>query len=319
MNKNFQALLFSLTDSNEVLNEELIQELWSGYGQLTRVTLNNQSIIIKLIKFPEQVDHPRGWNSNLSHERKVKSYQIETTWYKNYNHEIENAYFPKYISSGEISNTKYLILEDLQEKGFKPQVSIQWSQISLCLKWLAYFHAKNLDNKANELWKIGTYWHLDTRPDELQALNDNELITAAPVIDEKLNNARFKTIVHGDAKLANFLFNESEVSAVDFQYVGGGVGVKDLAYFLSSIYNENELIKNEKRCLDNYFFEFKNAMKQFNKHIDAKLIEQEWRELYPYAWCDFYRFLKGWSPAHFKINTYSEQMKERVLNAIRQK
>jgi hypothetical protein len=60
-------------------------------------------------------------------------------------------------------------------------------------------------------------------------------------------------------------------------------------------------------------------MKQFNKHIDAKLIEQEWRELYPYAWCDFYRFLKGWSPAHFKINTYSEQMKERVLNAIRQK
>jgi hypothetical protein len=319
MNKKFQTLLFSLTDSNEVLNIELIQELWSGYGQLTRVTLNNQSIIIKLIKFPEEVDHPRGWNSNLSHERKIKSYQIETTWYKNYNQEIQNAYFPKYISSGEISNTKYLILEDLQEKGFNPQVSIQWPQISLCLKWLAYFHAKNLGNKVNELWKIGTYWHLDTRPDELQALNDKELITAAPVIDEKLNNASFKTIVHGDAKLANFLFNESEVSAVDFQYVGGGVGVKDLAYFLSSIYNENELIKNEKQCLDYYFFEFKNAMKQFHKNVDAKLIEQEWRELYPYVWCDFYRFLKGWSPAHFKINTYSEQMKEKVLNAIRQK
>ena len=45
-------------------------------------------------------------------------------------------------------------------------------------------------------------------------------------------------------------------------------------------------------------------------------VEKEWRKLYPYVWCDFYRFLKGWSPGHYKLNSYSEQMKNKVLEWI---
>jgi Ser/Thr protein kinase RdoA (MazF antagonist) len=57
----------------------------------------------------------------------------------------------------------------------------------------------------------------------------------AAVIDQVLNNCSYQTIVHGDAKLANFCFSkEGAVSAVDFQYVGGGCGMKDVAYFLGS-------------------------------------------------------------------------------------
>ena len=96
------------------------------------------------------------------------------------------------------------------------------------------------------------------------------------------------------------------MAAVDFQYVGGGVGVKDLAYFLSSIYDEDQLYDKEKECLDYYFAEL-GAEDE---------VEVEWRELYPYAWCDFYRFLKGWSPGHYKLNTYSEGMKKKVLSWI---
>ena len=43
--------------------------------------------------------------------------------------------------------------------------------------------------------------------------------------------------MHGDAKLANFLFtsDHSQVAGVDFQYVGGGCGMKDVAYLLSCL------------------------------------------------------------------------------------
>ena len=44
-----------------------------------------------------------------------------------------------------------------------------------CLNWLANFHAKYMNIKSDLLWEIGTYWHLDTRPDELKALEDKEL------------------------------------------------------------------------------------------------------------------------------------------------
>jgi len=316
MDDHIKNIILSLTESKQILNEELIQNLWSGYGQLKRVTLDKKSIILKLIKYPSSQDHPKGWNSDISHNRKVKSYQVEQSWYKNYNENIRNAYFPKYISSGELSSTTYLILEDLLDFGFSPKNSINWDQVKLCLKWLATFHAKNLGVKPNQLWEIGTYWHLETRPDELEALEkeDYDLKNSAPLINKKLNSSKFQTIVHGDAKLANFLFNKNEVAAVDFQYVGGGVGVKDVAYFLSSIYNEDELSDNENKCLNYYFKELIEITHSFNPSIDLKLLETDWRELYSFAWCDFLRFLKGWSPKHFKINSYSEKIKKKVLN-----
>jgi thiamine kinase-like enzyme len=136
-------------------------------------------------------------------------------------------------------------------------------------------------------------------------MSDKELKEAAPKIDAKLNQAKYKTIVHGDAKLANFLFNQKEAAAVDFQYVGGGVGIKDVAYFLGSVFYEDELSKYEEKSL-NYYFQILNNPD----------VEKEWRELYPYAWCDFYRFLQGWSPEHWKINSYSEQIKEKVLKCL---
>jgi len=306
MEKQLENILLSSTNSDSIKKVELIQKLWSGYGSLKRVVFNDQSVILKLIKFPNETNHPRGWNTDISHERKARSYEVEMSWYRNFNRPIIHAKIPKLIQQGELQGKeKFLILEDLTALGFSPKVRISNIQIELCLKWLANFHSHYLNVEPRKLWPTGTYWHLETRPDEFKAMKDEELKRTAHLIDQKLNSSRYKTIVHGDAKIANFLFKENEVAAVDFQYAGGGVGIKDVAYFLSSIYDEEELYQNESWCLNTYF-----------KELAKPEVEKEWRELYPYAWCDFYRFLKGWSPGHYKLNSYSEKMKNKVLEWI---
>jgi len=304
MNSELELIILNILQASRVTKTELIQQLWSGYGELSRIQTDKQSIILKLIQFPNERNHPRGWSSDIGHERKKKSYQVEQHWYRNLT-DVPGARMAKSLGDGSLGEQQYLILEDLNESGFKTKHYIEWEEIELCLSWLAHFHRHYLSHSSDGLWSIGTYWHLDTRPEELEVLDDLELKQAAPLIDAKLNNAKHQTIVHGDAKLANFLFNKSEAAAVDFQYVGGGVGVKDLAYFMSSIFHEDELDAHESRCLDTYF-----------NYLNLPDVENEWRELYPFAWCDFYRFLKGWSPGHWKINTYSERMKQKALQCL---
>jgi hypothetical protein len=298
-------ILLKNTQSTKILDIQLIQHLWSNYGELNRVILDNGQVIVKLIKFPKKNTHPKGWNSDIGHLRKKKSYEIEANWYQSYNDTISEAIIPNHLASGVYQEYQYLILEDLKVQEYTPRSSVNWEEVKLCLSWLANFHKNFLGQKPNGLWQVGTYWHLDTRPEELKAMKDSELKNAAPLIDEKLNRAKYQTFVHGDAKLANFLFNKTSAAAVDFQYVGGGIGVKDLAYFLSSIYNEDQLIEKESECLEYYF-----------KALNDAQVEKEWRELYPFALCDFYRFLLGWSPGHWKINSYTQKIKKKVLQCL---
>ena len=96
-------------------------------------------------------------------------------WYRRYNTQIKGSYSPQYIASGELDNTRYLLLEDLDTKAFKAHDQIAWEQVKQCLSWLAHFHSKYLNKAPTDLWDIGTYWHLDTRAEELAVMDDNEL------------------------------------------------------------------------------------------------------------------------------------------------
>jgi Ser/Thr protein kinase RdoA (MazF antagonist) len=175
-----------------------------------------------------------------------------------------------------------------------------------------------LDAKPEGLWKTGTYWHLETRPDELQAMEEGTLKQAASILDFTLTEAPFQTLVHGDAKLANFCFSQdgTQVAAVDFQYVGGGCGMKDVAYFISSCLDENECERMEEMLLDAYFSSLKDALEMHHPYIDVAAVETAWRPLYALAWTDFYRFLKGWSPSHWKIHQYSERLAHEVVTGL---
>ncbi len=324
MNAELEALVLNETHSTEICQTIHIQDLWSGYGVIEKIALaggDYNSVIVKHIKAPNQSNHPRGWNSDLSHRRKINSYQVECNWYENYSGLCTDSHrIPQLIAKKEMESEFMLILEDLDDSGYEKRCyELDQKGIASCLMWLASFHANFLNTNPKGLWDHGCYWHLETRPDELEVLTDKTLIKAAPIWDHQLNNAKYKTLVHGDAKTANFCFSSDleRVSAVDFQYVGAGCGMKDVAYFMSSCLDEDACVKNEGQILEQYFTYLKSACAENSANVNFSELEEEWRTLYPIAWCDFLRFLKGWSPGHWKVNNYSQKMLKIALSKIK--
>ena len=315
MNEYFRSIILQRTGASSLFEKEMIQELWSGYGKIMRIGLENasvDSVVIKHVQMPIYKNHPRGWNTDIGHQRKVKSYKVETTWYDRYS-KNSIARLPQCLAIETKDDEVLMVMEDLDEAGYHLRKRVvTWEEIAECLAWLAQFHASYLGKIPDGLWEVGTYWHLETRPQELAVLDDQRLREAASIIDEKLNTCEYKTFVHGDAKLANFCFAEGgQVGGLDFQYVGGGCGIKDVAYFIGSCLNESECERLEAQILDTYFECLQSEMKERNEAL-----ETEWRSLYRVAWADFHRFLKGWSPDHWKINSYSERITTEVINNL---
>ena len=230
--EQINEFILEATKANIILGSSVVQSLWSGYGSIKRYELEGSdypSVIVKHVK-PDQGAHPRGWNTDLSHERKLKSYQVEINWYESKSHCSKSLYarIPSCLAAKNESNEVLIVLEDLDASGFEGRRSfVNHREWEACVRWLAGFHTENLDASISGLWETGTYWHLETRPDELERMDDLSLKQAASSIDQKLKDSRFLTLVHGDAKLANFCFSSdgSDVAAVDFQYVGGGCGM----------------------------------------------------------------------------------------------
>ncbi|MDG1173327.1 MAG: phosphotransferase, partial [Opitutales bacterium] len=248
-------------------------------------------------------------------------YQVETNWYES----IRNRDYPLLARTPHCLGTKklgdqvLLVLEDLDASGFAGRRSlVSLSEWRACVRWLASFHLENMNQSTAGLWESGTYWHLQTRPDELARMDDASLREAAPKIDQKLKATKFKTLVHGDAKLANFCFNEegTEVAAVDFQYIGGGCGMKDLAYFVGSCFRDEEAERIENEVLDFYFSQIRELNQKLGAPISVDELEMDWCPLYRVAWADFHRFMKGWSPGHWKLSDYSERVTREVIESL---
>ncbi|CAK2077026.1 CHK kinase-like domain-containing protein [Vibrio crassostreae] len=328
----------------EGFDVEVIQRLWGGYGELVRLVFakdnsaSMNSVIVKHVALPDKAEHPKGWNTKLSHQRKVHSYQVETAWYQSFTQQWDDRCPVPVGLHCELQENEWLIvMQDLADIGFPltsqfdvPVVSDyqassytreEQKQRDACLKWLANFHAKHINinqEQSSSLWQVGTYWHLDTRPDELNALADVPLKNQAKHIDRLLKECPYQTLVHGDAKLANFCFDlESEnAAAVDFQYVGHGCAMKDVALFMSSAIRPQDCQEYEQKVLDIYFQHLKDALAHYQPHLSFDDVEAAWRPMFYVAWADFQRFVKGWSPEHWKINPYTEQLTLRVLTQL---
>lgn len=275
----------AVTGATKAERVERVQSLWSGYGEIVRVRVEGAAVETAIVK---HVDPPRSGHSGLSHARKLRSYEVETAFYRDYAaHCDDTCKVARLLGSRRSGNEHVLVLEDLDAAGFGGRTrSLRPKELEACLAWLASFHARFVGEKPSGLWKVGTYWHLATRQEELAvtAKRDPALAARAPEVDRALNAARFRTFVHGDAKPANFCFGPDHVAAVDFQYVGGGVGVKDVAYLLHGV-------SSAKGALDTYF---RLLRERLTSDLDAAALEDEWRSLYPVAVADFERFLNGW-------------------------
>lgn len=320
MHQDFLDIIKQATGAADIRLIEVIQELWSGYGAIMRYRLTDADrnhVVVKHVKVPAGTDHPRGWNTYLSHQRKLHSYQVETVWYSEFSARCDSAcVVPQCLAIETRGDETLMVFEDLDESGFSARRELVTDiELITCLRWLANFHATFLGCSPAGLWPQGTYWHLDTRPDELEALDDLPLKQAASAIDQLLKDCPWQTLVHGDAKLANFCFSldGTRVAAVDFQYVGGGCGMKDLAYFIGSCLSDGDCERREAWLLERYFTELRQALARKQPGVDAGAVESSWRELFPVAWTDFHRFLKGWSPGHWKLNVYSERLARAVV------
>lgn len=323
MNNYFKEIILKATRASDLFELNKIQDLWSGYGRIARYGLKGgtaESVVVKHVHLPKGDHHPRGWNTDLSHNRKLKSYAVETVWYHAWSHYCEQAcYVPQCLALEVQGDEVLMVLEDLDQAGYQERkTTVSLDDMKVCLKWLAHFHATFMGKEPEGLWPVGTYWHLDTRPDEWGALDDEALKQAAQAIDQKLQTSAFQTFVHGDAKLSNFCFSSCgrRVAAVDFQYVGGGCGMKDVAYFIGSCLQEEECAKLESILLDVYFQDLLDALVIKKKDIDGTALVKDWRLLFPVAWTDFHRFIKGWSPGHWKINSYSEKLARETLEML---
>jgi len=269
----------------------------------------------------KDVQPPLG-NADRSHRRKLRSYAVEQAFYELYAERClatPGCRVARPIGLLAEPNRWLFVLEDLDASGFGARRARPApADILATLRWLASFHARLLGTPPDQLWKVGSYWQLGGRPDELSAMRHDALREAAPRIDARLNGARFKTLVHGDAKLENVCFAPSAdaVAMVDFQYAGAGVGVKDVAYFLSGCLAADECRAAVPMYLDAYFRELGASVVSSGSSVDARELEREWRELFPLAWVDFYRFLLGWAPGQLDRDPYSEQLTTQVLRDL---
>ena len=323
---NLPDLIRQTTHAQSVELGEEIQKLWSGYGVIQRATLSGvdpAQVIIKHIDISHARSNRRGWGGDLSHQRKVRSYQVEKKFYESFSANCGSACrVPRFVAAEEkLDNGGWIIvLEDLDTAGFNGRKqNVTARDIRACLAWLANFHVTFMGTEGKGLWPIGTYWHLATRPDELAAMPEGRLKQSAFQIDRRLNESKYQTLVHGDAKVANFCFSSmspDRVAAVDFQYVGRGCGMKDVAYFVSSCLSDREATAQQESLLEFYFQRLQEALVKHKVNTDFSALETEWRELYPFAWADFCRFLAGWSPGHWKLNSYNDQITQAVLSQL---
>jgi len=298
-----------------VPSETILQSLWSGYGRLVRhhATEEMPSLVVKDIRWPPA-------RSDRSHLRKLRSYQVEAHWYSHWASRVPaTCRIPAFLGLESLDQGMRLTLEDLDAAGFGRRTSSpQGADLDAAIGWLARFHASFLDVSPEGLWEEGGYWHLETRPEELAAMPGGPLREAAPELDRKLREAHFRTLVHGDAKPDNFCFGKAgRIAAVDFQYVGGGCGMRDLAYLLDCVLDDRIDDISAGTWIDAYFTAFAEALadRPEKAHL-ASAVETQWRSLFPVAWLDFQRFLQGWSPAYARPSARLERRIRQELSKI---
>jgi hypothetical protein len=187
---------------------------------------------------------------------------------------------------------------------------------SLVLPPLQEIHRKR-EEEGRSVWLNGGYTYLSTRRSEYNTLTSssaplNTALTspidgtnisiaevAAAFLAPSSSSSRYQTLIHGDVKSENLFtsVSGSEVAFYDFQYVGLGLGVCDLAKFFtvsvpllslpSSSSKELPIQPGEEALLRRYLIKLREVS---GKEYDWALFLRHWET----ALVDWYRFQASW-------------------------
>ena len=168
MNEYFKSIILQSTGASALIEKEVIQELWSGYGKIMRVRLKNasaKSVVVKHVQLPMYKNHPRGWNTDIGHQRKVKSYQVETTWYNQYSKD-STARLPKCLAI-EIQDEEVALNHRCYDK-INPEKQLTDQNPSI-------IGARNLISEHKELFHVVSVHDLPVRLGEV-AYKENQKV-----------------------------------------------------------------------------------------------------------------------------------------------
>jgi hypothetical protein len=268
--------------------------LWAGMGYIYDVSLlgGRHRLVIKKVS-----PQPQASRRSIGDRRKADSYLVEANFYEKFAGDL--------LDKGLAVPTPYHV-----ERGANDEVTICMSRLEgrsgygeedetrSALRWLATLHAATWGDAADKavekgLQPNGTYWYLDTRPDEHASMPmsgwQGRLKRAARAIDGRLKRDNMQCCVHGDAKDANMLWSKTSdgasVAMCDFQYIGKAPPTLDLAYFFCvAAHDTNEELVE---------FYHSELIKRLEPGIQPPTLK-ELKESLSLAFCDWARFMSGW-------------------------
>lgn len=292
-----------------VRSHVLLASLWSNYGHIYRLTLadgSRDTLILKLIQAP-----PASASSSESHLRKVLSYRVERYFYTHLSTDLLALLAPvahSYPVAAHSCNSA-LLLQDLA-----PAFPAASGNPHAVLRWLANFHATfwgaqhrvplvttaDAATDSSGVWAQGGYWYLDTRRDEFDETRGYADVCAfAEDVAARLKRRDVPgvTLVHGDCKSANVVFEAAgeRCALYDFQYVGVGFGAQDVAYFVATSVRGRILAEDgaEEALLRIYYEEVMAALTRRGV-VEVGYTWEVFVEQWEWALVDWMRFMAGW-------------------------
>jgi len=259
--KSFANVGWEQASAINGVTSQLVQNLWSGLGNITEVTISTvagkHAMIVKNIGLPSDPD-------DFEQQRDHSSYGVEARFYdQGHAHRLCNAGaqcpLPLCIESAKDGSLSICMtrLPGLSCAGGAGKAEVQ-----AALSWLARLHSMYWGNERADdavrtgLHAQGCYWNLDARRLELARTPteglEGRLRLAASAVHTRLKADSLQTICHGDPKDANIIgVGDGSVGFCDFQWTGKAPPTKDLAYCLAC--GADSLTFEEESCyLEHY-------------------------------------------------------------------
>lgn len=289
------------------VQQRVLGSLWAGYGQIVSINATNVhnqqcSLVVK------QFIPPKTRDESEDHCRKVRSYSVESSFYKTVSPQMRarGVLVPQLMGVSEEDDGVMIVMSDLSDHG--TYYTRRGNQLTIeegkaLLSWLAKFHAVHFrtTDPPQGLWNEGSFWQLGTRQDELDDLEEEWVRlgldrSKAEEIHKIITNTRFRTVIHGDAKAANFFFYPGqgdvplEIGGYDFQYCGMATPLRDVAYLICCSIQGCLVHEYEEDLLSHYYTELTSSL--CPEHAEEYPME-EFREMYNLCIVDLARFMSG--------------------------